>query len=81
MFPREMYPAGILSTIEITPRQWRVTKYQFNWFEWFPNDPNPKALSGPLREANPGRYFPVFGIKWLPGGSFTAHEEVEDVAM
>jgi hypothetical protein len=67
--------------IEITGRQWHVTRYQFNWFEWFPNDPNPKARSSPLREANPGRYFRLCGIKWVPGGSFTAHEEVEDVAM
>jgi hypothetical protein len=87
-------PQGFLGTImlgELNPgykralnvqgREWHVTKYQFNWFEWFPNDPNPRILSSPLREANPGRYFQICGITWSPGASFTVHEEVEDVAM
>jgi hypothetical protein len=76
----ELNPGGYRARV-IAGREWHVTRYQFNWFEWFPNDPNPKALSGSLSEAKPGRFFRVFGIKWGPGGSFTAHEEVEDVAM
>jgi hypothetical protein len=71
---------GYKKTINIAGNQWHVTKYQFNWFEWFPNNPNPVARSGPLREARPGHYFTLCGVKWTEVTSFTPHEEVEDDA-